>query len=111
MMEIDQIRKVRNGWGAFNEYGDLVAVATTQDQIAELVGIDLNKHANIGMTKLLEVDINAFEDVIREIRHGQKIEAIKKFRYIFSTHDGELKVTLGLKTAKDMIEMIMEKMK
>ena len=110
-MNVKNIEKVTNGWVAYDEFGNAVAVATTQEQLADMLGIIINstpaytpKSVYLNMSE----NFNPAQ-FFRYVNAGRKIDAIKAFRHAFESAD-HFKTMIGLKESKDFVEALMDYM-
>lgn len=110
-MNAHRIEKVTNGWVAYDDYNSVIAVATTDEQLADILGINISPVPAYA-TNLVKLNLNPdfnFNYFWHEMKAGNKIEAIKAFReaFVAEHHDH---ASVGLKAAKDFVEDIMSKM-
>ena len=109
--EIASFKKVRNGWVAMDRYGDVIAVATTDDQMMNLLEIEMPQPKTLVddlSINLRFTDEGAMHRMFTHINRGQKIDAIKELRSMFYAEGRVNKVSIGLREAKDIVEAIME---
>ena len=110
-MNVKNIEKVTNGWVAYDEFGAAVAVATTQEQLADMLGIIINStpaYTPKSVFLTLNHNFNPAQ-FFRDVNAGRKIDAIKAFRNAFVSEDHS-RVTVGLKESKDFVEALMSYM-
>lgn len=106
-MSVHQIKKVNNGWVAFDEFGDVIDIASTKEQLAEILDISENdvrkdEAQQFYLDTNPDFDFNYFWS---EIKQGNKIQAIRTFRRAF-TDRNNADVVIGLKASKDFVDEI-----
>ena len=103
-MNVKRIEKVTNGWVVFNEYDEVMAVATNGEQLAEI--LDINTRPATYHTDSVYLHLNPdfnFDKFWRDVKADRKIDAIKYFRHAFISAD-HANVMVGLKAAKNFVE-------
>lgn len=108
-MNVKRMEKVSNGWVAYNEFGTAVAVATSEEQLADILGITRSSfpHYKSDSVFLNMNPVFNFEYFWQDVKSGRKIDAIKAFRRAFVSNEHS-SVTIGLKESKDFVESICE---
>ena len=107
-MSVHQIKKVNNGWVAFDEFGDVIDIASTKEQLAEILDISENDVRKDGEIQQIYLDVNPnfnFDYFWSEIKRENKVQAIRTFRRAF-TDRNNVDVVIGLKASKDFVEEI-----
>ena len=109
-MNVKRIEKVTNGWVVFNEYDEVMAVATNGEQLAEILDINTKPATyhtdSVYLTQ--NPDFNSSEFWM-SVKDNRKIDAIKAFRRAFVSEDHG-KVTVALKYSMDFVESIFQNM-
>lgn len=104
-MSVHQIKKVNNGWVAFDEYGDVIDIASTKEQLAEILDIsenDVRKDEAQQFYLDTNPDFN-FDKFWRDVKTDRKIDGIVAFRRAFVSKD-HANVTVGLRASKNFVE-------
>ena len=106
-MNVNRMEKVSNGWVAYDEFGTAVAVATSEEQLADILGITRSSFPDYKSDSVflnMNPDFN-FDNFWQDVNSGRKIDAIKAFRRAFVSEDHRT-TTLGLKESKEFVESI-----
>lgn len=108
-MNVKRMEKVTNGWIAYDDFGIPVAVATSEEQLADILDINISPvpaytSNSVYLTMNPEFNFNHFW---QDVKARRKIEAIKAFRKAFVSNDHGT-VSVGLREAKDFVESIFD---